>query len=266
MELKCNEVDLLEEQVAIIEECIEKLDVALTVFNQQIGRPEFNAETGLERFRYKTPTPRIFQVLKCVRVVSGLRACLCLLEQGFTQEGGVLIRTIYEFLHDIDFIEQGIIQNQFTPAQQEMLDLFFEHDLQRGEEMVKDHAKRPTVGRKKVYALTARYLKPEDPDRMQRLEKTIEEAFSGYVHGAYPAIMELYAGGTWQFHANGMLDTPRIPSFLRAVAGVAHHALNQFAELAQSPGFKDLFTQLRDQRIKLESSAAYVRPRNDDNE
>lgn len=257
--------DSLEERIIVIEECITKLDATLQVFDRQVGQPEFISEPGLERFRYKTPTPKIFQVLKCVRIVSGFRACRCLLQQGFTQEAGVLIRTVYEFLHDVDFIQQGINQGQFTLAQQEMLDLFFKQDLQSSAEMMKDHCKQPTVLRKKVYALIARFLKPENPDRMQRLVKTLEDGYSGYVHGSYPHVMELYAGGSWEFHTNGMLHTPRVAIVLRALAGVVHNALNQFAELAHSFGRDDLFTQLREQRIKLESSPAYLKPHMHDN-
>lgn len=252
--------DQMDEPVIVINECIEELDIALGIFDRQIGRPEFNAEPGLERFRYRIPTPRVFQVLKCVRIISGLRACLALLKSGFTQEIGVLIRTIYEFLHDIDFIEQGIRLGELTSAQNEMLDRFFQHDLKRGEEMMNDHSKQPTILRKKVYSLIAKFLKPENPDRAQRLLKTLEDAYSGYVHGRYPHIMELYSGGDWRFYTHGMLGTSRAPIFLRAIAGVTHEALNQFTELAQTSSLNELATRLIDIRNRLESSSAYRKP------
>ena len=229
----------------------------MAAFIGQHGRPEFVKEPGLERFRFRQPSPRLFQVLKCVRVVSGFRACQCLLEKGYVQEIGVLLRTILEFLNDIDFIEEGIRQGQLTSTQQEMLDLFFEHDLQNSDELMKDHSKRPTIARKKVYPAIAKSLNPGNPDRMQRILKTLEDSYSGYVHGSYPHIMELYEGGTWQFRTDGMIDTPLVLTFFGVIARCSHSALNLFSELAHSGNLNELAIKLTNQRIKLETSPVY---------
>ena len=37
---------------------------------------------------------------------------------------------------------------------------------------------------------------------------TLSKAMSGFVHGAYPHVMDLYGGNPPHFHLNGMLGTP----------------------------------------------------------
>lgn len=241
----------------LIRECTGLLREALDVFEQKIGRPEFVGAAGKERFRYKTPTAQIFQVIKAVRIVSSYNACTCLLANGFAQESGAQVRMIYEFLHDIDFIQQGLESGQMTANQQEMLDLFFEEDLPWPEERLATHSKKATVVRKKVYAEVARGLRPENPDRIQRIIRLIEEVYSGYVHGAYPHAMELYIGGDWKYFTDGMSETRRPLEMLRAVVLSLSQALNQFAALAASFGDKDLFNRLVAQRNKLELSEFY---------
>ena len=69
--------------------------------------------------------------------------------------------------------------------------------------------KRNRVPRRKVYAalgkITGDIVNPSDGAELHR---TLSQAMSGFVHGAYPHIMELYGGNPPHFHLNGMLGTP----------------------------------------------------------
>ena len=49
---------------------------------------------------------------------------------------------------------------------------------------------------------------PFDPSRTNEISRTIDKAYSGYVHAASPQIMELYGGNPPHFHMSGMLGTP----------------------------------------------------------
>jgi hypothetical protein len=240
-----------------IKDCIGTLQMALDFFAQRIGRPEFIEEANIKKFRYREQSAQTFQVIKCVRVVSGFNACLCLLNEGYVQEGLALIRTIYEFLNDIDFIQQGIYNGNMSKEQQNMLKLFFEDDFTDVKLLLNKHAKNPTIPRKKVYAEVAKGLSPDNPDRIQRIVRIIEEIYSGYIHGAYPHVMELYEGGTWRFSTKGMSGTPRHLDLLKALVLSLHDALNLFAELSASFGNSQLFTKLKEKREELESSILY---------
>ena len=46
-----------------------------------------------------------------------------------------------------------------------------------------------------------------NPSDAQSAMSTLHKAYSGYVHGAYPHIMELYGGNPARFHMAGMRDT-----------------------------------------------------------
>ena len=236
---------------------IEPLQKALDVFLSKIDSPEFIKEEKWHGYRYNRPSPRIFQILKCVRIVSGFNAGVHLLSKGFVQEVGVLNRTIFEFLHDIDFIQAGIDTGKFTQSQKEMLDSFFAGEIRSAKDLMDTHKKQPGVSRKKVYAELGRLLKPDDPDRIQRIVKTLEEAYSGYIHGQYPHIMELYNGYTRTFHTKGMLGTPRIPEHTGELARTLHQALNQFAAIASSWDLQDFAEKLVNARISLETSGVY---------
>ncbi len=69
--------------------------------------------------------------------------------------------------------------------------------------------KRNRVPRRKVYAAlgrtTGEFVNPSDGAELHR---SLSQAMSGFVHGAYPHIMELYGGNPPRFHLNGMLGTP----------------------------------------------------------
>src|SRR5438067_2174153 len=96
-----------EPSLVYLNECVSVLQSALDVFISHIGRPKYIESE--HRFKYRASDPRLFQVLKCVKVVSTYNAAICLLREGYVQEVGALIRMAFEFLHDIDFIEQGVV-------------------------------------------------------------------------------------------------------------------------------------------------------------
>ena len=59
--------------------------------------------------------------------------------------------------------------------------------------------------RKAIDAVT-----PEQIPALKDTATTIHKTFSGYVHGAYPHIMELYGGHPAHYHIHGMLRTPKV--------------------------------------------------------
>lgn len=246
--------------ITLITGYVNLLEKAERVFEQEIGRPEYTREQGIARFRYKTQSAQIFQVVKGVRVVSSYNACLCLVRQGYTQEACALIRMVFEFLHDMDFIADGVLKGMMSVKQQEMLDIFFEEDVPVMGEQLGRHAKKKRVPRKNVYAEVAKGLNPQNPDKYQRIMRMLEEVYSGYVHASYPTVMELYVGqvnGRWGFFTNGMEGTPRHLEGVRAIVRSIHQALNQFARLAAQFNKLQLFNELIEQRKKLEASGFY---------
>lgn len=235
-------------EINLLKECITTLEYAFKKLSGHIQKPQFINEEGKERFEFTNPDPHIFVILKGLRVVSGLNASIALLEKGYIQKVGVLCRSIIEFLNDINFIQDGIDKNQFTQHQQEMINLFFEKDMKNSQEYMQTPNKSAEIPRQKVYAELGRFFNPDNPQRMRQITKTVEEVFSGYTHGAYPNIMELYFSGDFEgFYLNGIQG--RIPEGLRYIAGFCiHPALNTFATIAAFFSETETFNMLIQQR------------------
>jgi hypothetical protein len=243
-------------QIPLLTECINTLETALHELCVGMPKPEFNPEEGNERFRFAKIDPYIFVILKGVRVISGLNASISLLEKGFVQEIGVITRTIIEFLNDITFIQGGLNGGKFSEHQQEMLDIFFKDDVRTAQELMASDSKRPGIIRRKIYAALSKFFNPHNPYRAQKIVKIGEDVFSGYVHGCYPHIMELYSepGG---FQLEGTSE--RIPEGVKYLAAFCiHPALNTFIVTAKLMGNKAISEMLQQQRLKLEKNIKVI--------
>ena len=77
-----------------------------------------------------------------------------------------------------------------------------EREIKRFFEDFKDHPKQAYGGefkvhrpeRSKVQAAMARFLNPENPHDVKQLLVAMDQTMSGYVHGSYSTIMEMYRG------------------------------------------------------------------------
>jgi hypothetical protein len=150
---------------------------------------------------------------------------------------------------------EGLTEDPFPANKQEILDDFFNKEIQTPEEMMGTMKKPPTIRRKKIYAAVGRLLSPGDPDRVQRISKVQEEMFSGYVHASYPHIMEMYEGIGKEFSMSGV--QMRIPMLIKLVALNIHASLNQFAILAKALNLTELRLRLVESVKELENSEPY---------
>ena len=239
-----------------IRAAISLLEEARAHFVAHIGPPCYKEKPD-PRFRYASPSLLVFIVLRAVRIVSGLNGLVVLLRAGFTQEMGVLIRTISEFLTDIGFAEDAIVSPTPTSDQQRLAELYFTEEGDSAEELLARQRQPEHIPRKKVRAGEARLVSPDNPQRAQQLKGVEEIAFSGYVHGSYSCIMELYEGGTGRFLVQGMGGTPLIPIWRQQIAFYVHRALNVFAGMAHGMGMVDLHDRLIECRCAFEQSSAY---------
>lgn len=238
----------------MLEDCATLLKNAVTIFTKVIPVPEYT-ETVAGHFRHREGDERIFVVLRCVRITSAVYSCLILLRHGFIQETGVLIRTIIEFTHDIDFVVDGLVHKEHVLGVKERMKTFFEDDYHTENEWMKETSKALTTPRKKIYAASARLFGGSNLFRDRQISKTLEDAYSGYVHGNYPHIMELYDGDHKQFQTTGIIS--RVPEWLELLAHSVHPVLNVFAAVAIAFGMPSLEKALIEHRKVLEESEIY---------
>jgi len=122
-----------------------------------------------------------------------------------------LHRAIDETNEDIMFLVYAVANDKITELHQRFLDAFWEEEIDASGNIVDSEQKRPMIPRKKIRAYLANVEGVElDPSRSVEVTRSISKAYSGFVHGASPQIMDMYGGNPPRFHITGMLGTQRM--------------------------------------------------------
>lgn len=248
-----------ETRLQIIRDVTPLLEKSIYMFCDEISKPSWINDKDNIFPRYQNPISLHFQILQAVRIVSGLNASVCLLNSGYTQETGVIVRTIEEFLSKIMFIHEAHVKGHRTTEQQRLIDEYFKYDIRSTKDIIEGN--NFWVNMNKAYASFARILaegtKNSDVYSVQRKLRALYDAYSGYVHGFYPHIMEMYEGGTERFRINGMRGTRRIKEMIKTIASCVVRTLNTLSLIAKSLQLSELEKELIDRRKKFCESEAY---------
>jgi hypothetical protein len=160
------------------------------------------------RHRPQVRSDILASYLKLVRIVSLLNAGLNLMEKGFVQEIYILCRAIDEAAEDITFFALKMGETGTSPKQMKMLKEFYQEQLENPTDPLSSIS-RDRVGRKDIRAAISNIpIEAADSHTMRVVTKSLFEVFSGFVHGAYVHIMEMYGGRTPKYHMRGMPDSP----------------------------------------------------------
>lgn len=160
-------------------------------------------------FRFVEKTALQAVVQKLARMVSCLHSANILLNHGHFQDQAALQRMLDEFQEDILFLAHGLINDEITPLHEKYLNEFYKEEFDNPNSPVESTQKRAMVPRKKIRAYISRIEGNVDPSSAVELTRTISKAYSGYIHGASPQIMDTFGGNPARFHVSGMLNTPR---------------------------------------------------------
>ncbi len=178
--------------------------------------PCFVSHGSYQVFRYQNQSVEAALIQKCARLLSGLNASLVLLENGYVQELGALFRMLDEFDEDILFLCQAIRTGEITDLHKKYLDVFYQEEFDQPDNAFLSTQKRSTISRKQIHAAISRISELElNPSDNQELHRTLNQAYSGFVHGASTHIMEMYGGFPPRYHVSGMKGTPRSQEFLK---------------------------------------------------
>lgn len=207
-------------------------------------------------FRYKEKN--IYQAIiqKLAKVQSTLRAAYILLKNGFVQEQAVLHRVIDETNEDILFLCYALTNDKITDLHQRYLEAFWEEEIDESGNVFDSKQKRPMIRRKKIRAYIA---KAEgaclDTSRGIELYRTISKAYSGFVHGASPHIMDIYGGNPPHFHTKGMLRTPRINEYTNDLWNYMYRTFLSHILVAKVLGAEKHVEILNQYKLKFEEHA-----------
>jgi len=194
------------------------LDLMDTVFcdfeNGMPSKPDVVDLSFGTAFRYKEKD--IYQALiqKLAKVQSTIRAACFLLKNGFVQEQAILHRVIDEINEDILFLVYAVTNDEITELHKRYLEAFWEEEIDESGKIIDSRQKRPMIPRQKIRSYIAKIERPNlNPSRDIELSRTLSKAYSGFVHGSSPHIMEMYGGHPPHYHTKGMLGTPRIEEY-----------------------------------------------------
>ena len=194
----------------LYDQTLSNMEASHTALASRVNQP--HAVTFGSGFVFRYVERDIYQALvqKLARVISGLHAARLLLAHGFVQEQAALQRMLDEFNEDIVFLAHGVISGDITELHREYLAAFYEEEFNNPDSALESTQKRPTISRQKIRAYLARIeAKGLNPSSGVEVMRTVSKTYSGFVHGASPHIMDMYAGDPPRFHVGGMLGTVR---------------------------------------------------------
>lgn len=172
-----------------------------------VPAPQIVPMFGLLAYRYIEKSAQQAIVQKLARVVTGLRAARILLNFGFLQEQGALHRMLDELQEDVCFLAYGIILDSQTDLHHRYLTAFYQEEFDADTALTSTQ-RRKTPYRKEIHAYLADVEnKFGAPATISEVGRTLSKAYSGYVHGASPHIMEMYGGSPPRFRMRGMRDS-----------------------------------------------------------
>ncbi|MEO6687890.1 MAG: hypothetical protein ABIS07_05225 [Dokdonella sp.] len=178
-----------------IDNAIDEIESVVLKLHSGFAPPDFVMLAGrTPSFRHGQRDDIVMSFLKCVRSVSLLHAARLLLCNGCYQEVGILSRCIGEAVEDVIFLSTPL-GDKGAPSENQirLTNEFFQEEFEDPARTLDTQKKRDRVSRDQVLAgiasIKGNGLNPSDAKAVQRLTHL---GLSGYVHGAYPHIMELF--------------------------------------------------------------------------
>jgi len=185
---------------------------ALSALLDELGpffeKPRLLNYKGIPVQRHVNRDDRLLCYLKCVRCISTLNASVVLLKAGYVQEAYALCRIADEVETDVFFMAMPHDDGKPSVDQKRLFDEFFQEELERPDDATSS-LPRDRVSREKIHAAVSRYpVRDMNPHDFGMILNSIHKVMSGFVHGAYVHIMEMYGGSPAKFHVCGVNELP----------------------------------------------------------
>jgi hypothetical protein len=174
-------------------------------------------------FRFGTPGIRHFCLLKAVRVVSALNAATALARNGYSQEIGVLVRTLIECTTHIEFVLDGVDDTgALAPDVEKYVQDYFADFARNSSADFRRAQVKQNIVHKRLGATLDNISQQGEGTKprpaAEKLYSNIYLTYSNYVHAKYPEVMDLYGGLPGRFHLDGMRGTPKDDENLQIIS------------------------------------------------
>lgn len=240
-----------ETDLQIFTNILSLFERAVTLFSCELEEPSWSGdEDDGYQPRFANPTSGHFQLLMAVKIVSALNAAITLLKDRYVQEVGILLRVIDEYSAKILCIEEAHVKRTLTAEQKKIIDEYFQFDIRRVEDISKKN--KWWVNMNGVFASQARFLSEGTPNKdthsISKKCKIIHDVYTGYVHGFYPQVMELYDMDKKSFQMKGLLNVRQYQGMLMAFSSSIIRSFNVFAQMATRLNLSELREKLMNER------------------
>lgn len=194
----------LDATVSEFEKLVEAIDC-------EFPHPELveHGDRYVFRHRLQERSDTLASYLKLVRIISLLKACLHLIKEGHVQGVYILCRAIDEAEDDITFFALPLGENGTDKNQMRLLREFYQEEHGDPNDPL-SNSKRDRVRRQSIWSASANIPNDAaDPSTFLRNVKSIYSVLSGFVHGTYVAIMEMYHPNKKRYQMCGMPNSSR---------------------------------------------------------
>lgn len=174
----------------------------------QVPPPQVVEIDGQPALRYVEKLPQQAIIQKLARYVSGLQAMEWLNFNGWVQEQAVLQRTLDDLGEDVLYLVLGL-QAEFNKTHRQFLERFWKEEFEEGVAPLDSTVTRYNVSRTTIRDWIAKQVGAANDSPEARSVRIVQQAYSGYVHGASPHIMEMCGGDPPRFFVTGMKGTTR---------------------------------------------------------
>ena len=212
-------------------------------------------------FRYANKGIHEALVQKLARTISGLNAVAVLLNSGYTQEVGVLFRTLDEIQEDIFFLATAETNAAKTERHDQYLQAYYAEAVFSRPEGSLEIPKPNMVKRKKIRAHTMNTLgQGANTFKALAAGESVGTVYSGYVHASSESIMDMYGGNPPHFHLTGMRGTPRVDESARDAENHIYRGLMATIVVAKAFGDRPLIDELYKFLAAYESANGHTPP------
>jgi hypothetical protein len=201
------------DQIAILLSAQARLRAVVQTLGSAFRKPDFvslgvGAPKSAFRHADKDRSGALAAYCKAVNLCGLLGATATLLYAGYLHEAYALCRILDEQGEDILFLT--LKSTQSSNYREAFLAEFYQEEFEDAADPLSSAA-RNRVPRPKIRAaIYTRESGLNDPSTAVAAARAVTHGFSGFVHGAYVHIMDLYGGGPPNFHTDGLLNTPRM--------------------------------------------------------
>lgn len=217
--------------------------------------PPIRAKVGNSMFfRHAQRSDLLLCYLKGIKLVSTLNAAMVLFHHGYAQEIGALCRMADDFFFEIMFFLKPLGENGPSKDQHRMFNDFFQEKFENPDDPLGSAKDRDNVRRRKINAAFGQIAQDElNPHDAQNTISRVHKAFSGYIHGAYPHIMEMYGGNPPHFHMAGMSGTPRMLEWVDQLVTYVYRAIMITELISRKLGLPDSEKAIRSLLVDYET-------------